>query len=141
MKLHPFQIAPLALAASLSLLASACNNETRVSEIEPATGTSNGGEEVIIKGQGFPRSGAVVRFGTREAQPVVIESDNAIKVYSPAGDKGTAADVSVVFNDGRAFVLKGAFHYVDSTQQRNTMDKFFDKASKEAGGKSGDEKK
>lgn len=139
MKIHPFQIAPLALA--LALAASACNNETRVSEIEPATGTSNGGEEVLIKGQGFPRSGAVVRFGTREAQPVMIESDNAIKVYTPAGDKGTSADVSVVFNDGRAFVLKSAFHYIDSTQQRNTMDKFFDKASKEAGGKPNEEKK
>jgi hypothetical protein len=121
----------LTLASLLVGATLGCSKETRISEIEPNTGTFSGGEEVIISGQNFPRSGVQVRFGTKEATGVAVESDHAIKAYTPAGDKGTASDVSVVFDDGRAFVLKGAFHYVDSTQQRNTMDKFFDKAAGE----------
>jgi hypothetical protein len=56
---------------------------------------------------------------------VVVESSTAIKVTTPAGDKSTSADVSVVFDDGKAFVLKSAFQYIDTTQQRQTMDKAF----------------
>jgi hypothetical protein len=133
MNIRPRSIASLTVAAALSvglaLVGGGCSTETRVSEIEPNFGTFSGGEEVVIKGNAFPRSGAVVRFGTKEAQPVMIESDNAIKVYTPAGDKGTQADVSVVFNDGRAFVLKSAFRYVDSTGQRQAMEKGFDKVN------------
>ncbi len=117
-------LAPLVAAAALG-----CSHETKITEIEPNQGTFNGGEEVEIKGQGFPRSGVMVRFGTKEALQVVIISDNVIKVASPAGDKGTTTDINVIFDDGRAFQLKNAFRYVDSTQQRNTMDKFFNKAS------------
>ena len=35
------------------------------------------------------------------------------------------------FDDGSALQLKNGFRYVDSTQQRQTMDKFFSKASGE----------
>lgn len=126
--MHGLMVRMFPVVVALSL--AGCSTETRISEIEPSTGTSNGGEEVIIRGTGFPRSGATVRFGTHEAQPVVVESDTAIKVYTPAGDKNTHSDVSIIFNDGRAFVLKGAFHYVDSTQQRAVMDNLFEKKGK-----------
>ena len=122
-------IAPIAFGLLISL--SGCTNETRVIEIEPNQGTFSGGEEVMIKGTAFPRSGVQVRFGTKPAGTAVVESDHTIKVFTPAGDKGTISDVSLVFDDGRAFVLKNSFRYVDSTQQRNTMDKFFNKASGE----------
>jgi hypothetical protein len=120
-------LAPLAL--SLAVGTSACSNETKITGIEPNTGTFTGGEEVELKGQNFPRAGVLVRFGTKEAQPAVVESDRLIKVQTPAGDKNTNSDITVVFDDGRSFVLKNGFRYVDSTQQRQTMDKFFDKAA------------
>ena len=32
---------------------------------------------------------------------------------------------AIVFDDGKAFLLKNGFHYVDTSQQRATMDKAF----------------
>ena len=123
------------LAASPALLGvvlafgmlSACSNELKVTEVEPPHGTFSGGEEITIHGNGFQpgRGGVSVRFGRREAQSVVVESATAIKVTTPAGDKSTSVDVSVVFDDGKAFVLKSAFQYIDTTQQKAAMDKAF----------------
>lgn len=119
----------LLAALPLSLLLAACNDgQTKFTGVEPNTGTFVGGEEVALLGQNFPRGGATVRFGDKAAQPVVMESDRRIKVTTPAGDKNTNSDITIIFDDGRAFQLKSGFRYVDSTQQRNTMDKFFDKA-------------
>jgi hypothetical protein len=119
-------------AVLLAGLASACSNDLKVSEVEPANGTSTGGEEVVIKGNGFQpgRGGVVVRFGRREATNVVVQSASEIKVTTPAGEKSTSADVSVVFDDGKAFVLKNAFSFVDTTQQRQMMDKTFNALGK-----------
>src|SRR5688572_25452126 len=104
-----------------------CSNDLKVSEVDPPHGTFSGGEEVLIKGNGFQpgRAGVSVRFGRREAQNVVVESTSAIKVTTPAGDKSTSVDVSVTFDDGKSFVLKSGFQYIDTTQQRQAMDKAF----------------
>lgn len=104
----------------------ACSNELKVTEAEPAHGTFTGGEEIVIKGNGFQpgRGGVSVKFGRREAGSVAVESASRIKVLSPAGDKNTTVDISVVFDDGRAFLLKNGFRYIDA-QQRATMDKAF----------------
>ena len=121
----------LLVALPLSLLLAACNDgQTKFTGLEPNTGTFVGGEEVALVGTNFPRGGATVRFGEKPATPVVMESDHRIKVTTPAGDKNTNTDVTIIFDDGRAFQLKNGFRYIDSTQQRNTMDKFFDKAAK-----------
>jgi hypothetical protein len=105
----------------------ACSSETRFTEMSPNTGAYTGGEEIEIRGNNFPRTGVTVRFGTKEANSVAILSDRLIKAVSPPGDKGTAVDVVLIFDDGRAFILKRGFRYVDSTQ-RETMEKFFNKA-------------
>lgn len=125
--------APSALLLALSLVASAatgCSTETRFVGVEPASGAFTGGEEVSLVGQNFPRMGVTVRFGFKEASRVVMESTSRIKVFTPAGDKNSATDVTLTFEDGRAFQLKNGFRYVDNTQQRQTMDKFFDKVQK-----------
>ena len=103
----------------------ACSNELKVSEIDPPHGTFSGGEEVVIKGNGFQpgRGGVTVKFGKKEAGAVVVESASTIKVTTPGGDKNTTVDVSVVFDDGKAFQIKNGFHFIDTTQQRATMDK------------------
>ncbi|HZS38068.1 MAG TPA: IPT/TIG domain-containing protein [Polyangia bacterium] len=118
---------------------SACSNELKVSEIDPPNGTFSGGEEVVIKGNGFQpgRGGVTVKFGKKDAQAVVVESSDKIKVTTPGGDKNTTVDVSVVFDDGKAFQIKNGFHFIDTSQQRATMDKAFNAF----GGDKKDEKK
>jgi len=115
----------IAIALALFCLP-ACSNELKVSDVDPPQGTYTGGEEVVIKGNGFQpgRGGVTVKFGRREAPSVAIESTDKIKVQTPAGDKNTQVDISVVFDDGKAFLLKNGFRYLDNTQ-RVTMDKAF----------------
>jgi hypothetical protein len=115
------------IAIALTLLGlSACSNELKVSEVDPPQGTYTGGEEVIIKGNGFQpgRGGVTVKFGRKDAVAVAVESADKIKVQTPAGDKNTTVDISVIFDDGKAFMLKNGFRYLDNTQ-RVTMDKAF----------------
>jgi hypothetical protein len=111
---------------ALSLCA-ACSNELKVSEVDPPHGAYTGGEEVVIKGNGFQpgRGGVVVKFGRRDAMAVVVESGDKIKVTTPAGDKNTTVDISLVFDDGKSFMIKNGFHFIDTSQQRATMDKAF----------------
>jgi hypothetical protein len=82
---------------------------------------------VIIKGNGFQpgRGGVTVKFGRKDAQAVVVESSDKIKVTTPAGDKNTSVDILVVFDDGKSFQIKNGFHFIDTSQQRATMDKAF----------------
>jgi hypothetical protein len=114
-------------AALIAVGLTACSNELKVSEVEPPNGAFSGGEEVIIRGNGFQpgRGGVTVKFGRKDATSVVVESSEKIKVSTPAGDKNTSVDVVVIFDDGKAFQLKNGFHYIDTTQQRDTMNKAF----------------
>jgi hypothetical protein len=113
--------AALIVAASLG----ACSNELKVSEVEPSTGTFNGGEDIVIHGNGFqPGRGVTVRFGHKEAQSVVVASPTKMQVTTPSGDENTTVDVSVIFDDGKAFMIKNGFHFVGNTQ-RATRDKAF----------------
>ncbi len=110
----------------LGTLVTGCSNELKVESVEPATGTYAGTEQVIIHGNGFQpgRQGVQVKFGRRDATGAVIESSDRIKVTTPSGDKSSSVDVTVVFDDGRAFQLKNAFKYIDNTN-RATMNSAF----------------
>jgi hypothetical protein len=123
----------LLLALSVAC-AAGCSNDLKVQEAEPEHGAYTGGEEVLIKGSGFQpgRGGVRVMFGKREAGSVAIESSTKIKVLSPSGDKNTTVDISVIFDDGKAFMLKNGFKYIDNTQ-RGTFDKAFDVLGKKPG--------
>src|SRR5947207_11643948 len=98
-----------------------CSTELKVSEIDPNAGTYTGGEEVVIRGNGFQpgRGGVTVKFGKHDATAIVVESGDKIKVSTPAGDKNTTVDISLVFDDGKAFLLKNGFRYLDASQNRN----------------------
>ena len=111
----------LAAAAVLSL--AACNNDLKVSEIEPASGIAGGGEEVVIRGGGFQpgRGGVTVKFGSHDATPVVVASSDKIQVTTPPGDKNTTVDVIVTFDDGKAFKVPSGFRYIESGLDRKTM--------------------
>ena len=127
--LAPVVSGGLMVAMAGAMFVAGCSNETKFTRVEPNQGVFTGGEEIELEGNAFPKGGVTVRFGFKEAAPVVTETDKRIKVMSPPGDKNTNVDVTITFDDGRAFVLKNGFHYIDNTQQRATMDKFFDKAS------------
>lgn len=118
------------LSAAL-LFVGACSNDLSVSSIEPNSGTYMGGEEVTIHGRGFQpgRSGVIVKFGTHQAASVSVESTGSIKVQTPAGDKNAGVDVMIVFDDGKAYVLKNGFRYVD-TSQKPTVGQALDSVGK-----------
>jgi len=105
----------------------ACSNELKVTTVEPPQGTYAGGEEVVIKGNGFQpgRGGVTVKFGTRDASSVVVASADKINVTTPGGDPNTTVDITVIFDDGKAFKLGNGFHYMAPVDQRGTLDKAF----------------
>ena len=117
------------VAVSMSLATVHCSNETRISELEPPQGTYMGGEEILIKGRNLPagKGGASVMFGRRPATNVVMESNSAIKVTSPAGDRNTEVDVVVVFDDGRTYQMKNGFRYLDAADNTKVMKHFGNK--------------
>ena len=116
-------------ALSLAVASSACSNETAVLSLDPPQGTYSGGEEIVIKGRNFPtgRGGVSVLFGRHAATNVILESASAIRVTSPAGDRNTKADIVVMFDDGRAYQLKDAFQYLDTTDNSKVMKHFGNK--------------
>jgi hypothetical protein len=112
----------------------ACSNELKVSSVEPAQGTFGGGEDIVIHGNGFQpgRSGVTVKFGNRPGTSVAVASSDKITVMTPGGDPNTTVDVTVVFDDGKAFKLANAFHYMAQVDQRGTLDKAFNTLGKDA---------
>ncbi len=116
----------LLVGLALCLSFAACSSETKIDGLEPPQGTFAGGEEIIIKGRNFPvkRGGASVTFGRRAATNVVMENDNTIKVTSPQGEKNTEVDITVLFDDGRAYQMKNAFRYLDATDNAKVMKNF-----------------
>jgi hypothetical protein len=104
-----------------------CSDELKVSGVQPPQGTYGGGEEVVIKGNGFKpgRGGVTVKFGKRDATSVVVASTEAINVMTPSGDPNTTVDVTVIFDDGKAFKVANAFHYMQPVENRQTLDKAF----------------
>ena len=113
----------------LLLLSLGCSNETRVSELEPGHGIYAGGEEILIKGNGFNpgHGGVTVKFGKKDASNIVVESDRSIRVTSPAGDRNTQVDITVIFDDGRAYLLRNGFKYLDVTDTSKVMKNLYEK--------------
>jgi hypothetical protein len=82
--------------------------------VNPATGSSDGGETVTIEGTGF-RVGTRPRvlFDGAAADAVEVLSSNAIQCVTPAHNAFPtfAADVMVVATDGQVATLEGAFTF------------------------------
>ena len=98
----------------------------KVDKVEPPQGTTAGGEEITIHGEGFQpgKTQAEVRFGRKKSEVVTIASTAKIKVVTPAGDKGPV-DVTIAFDDGRAFKLTNGFRYVEPAENQNARNAFF----------------
>ncbi|MCU1282183.1 MAG: hypothetical protein JWM53_5729 [bacterium] len=121
-------------AAAMIFGLSACSNELKVTSVEPPQGTFGGGEDVVIHGNGFQpgRGGVTVTFGKKPATSVVVASADKINVMTPGGDANTTVDVTVVFDDGKAFKLGNGFHYMAPADQRGTLDKAFNNLGKDS---------
>jgi hypothetical protein len=91
-----------------------CESGVKITSISPDVGTIAGGEDVILNGSGF-KTGLQVKFGGAEAKNVVIMGSNQIKANTPANHKGPC-DVTVTFDDGRAFKIANAFRYADPSE-------------------------
>jgi hypothetical protein len=108
----------------------------KVDKIEPPQGTVAGGEEVTIVGDGFQpgKTQAEVRFGRKKSEVVTIAATTKIKVVTPVGDKGPV-DVTVAFDDGRAFKISNGFRYVEPVENQNARNAFFNGGKVGAGPK------
>jgi hypothetical protein len=111
MKPHRRLSVALGIVAVLGLVSLGCNTGVKVTQISPENGTVAGGEDILIKGQGF-KAGVQVKFGRAEAKNVVILGENTIKATSPANSKGPC-DVTLTFDDGRAFKVANGFNYME----------------------------
>ena len=100
--------------------------------MEPAQGPSAAARRWSIHGNGFQpgRGGVTVTFGKRPATSVVVASADKINVMTPGGDPNTTVDVTVVFDDGKAFKLGNGFHYMAQVDQRGTLDKAFNSSAR-----------
>ena len=106
----------------------------KVESVEPAQGTTGGGEEITILGGGFQpgKTQAEVRFGRKKAENVVIASTSKIKVVTPSSDKGPV-DVNVMFDDGSSFKIANGFRYVEPATGDNARRAFFSGGQKPGG--------
>lgn len=119
----------LVLCAGFVVIQVACQQgggPTKIDKIEPPQGTTAGGEEITIVGDGFQpgKTQAEVRFGRKKSEIVTIASQTKIKVVTPVGDKGPV-DVTVAFDDGREFRLSNGFRYVEPAENQNARNAFF----------------
>ncbi|HEY8925663.1 MAG TPA: IPT/TIG domain-containing protein [Polyangia bacterium] len=134
----------LALFGGLFVLNTACpqsGGAMKVDKIEPPQGTTAGGEEITITGDGFlpGKTQAEVRFGHKKSEVVTIASTTKIKAVTPSSEKGPV-NVTVSFDDGKAFMIANGFRYVEPTENGNARNAFFG-GNKPAAGKIELEKK
>jgi hypothetical protein len=107
----------------------------RVEKVDPAQGTTGGGDEIVISGGGFEpgKTQAEVKFGRRKAESVVIASANKIKVISPSNEKGPV-DISVMFDDGSSFKIPNAFRYFEPADNSSVRRAFLSGGQAPGGG-------
>lgn len=91
-----------------------CKEEFAIRTISPATGVIGGGEPVEILGSGFNlNQGVAVYFGNSKANNVVVSSTKKLMVSTPSVSEPQVVDVRIATDDGKEFLLRRAFHYVE----------------------------
>jgi hypothetical protein len=114
---------------ALMLALASCESKggaLRVDEVEPPTGVTPGGDQVVIKGSGFEpgKTQVEIRFGRARADQVSIASANKIIVTTPPGDKGPV-DVTLMFDHGPQFKIPQGFKYVSPTSADDVRRAFY----------------
>jgi hypothetical protein len=132
----------LVFCGALVVLPAACkqgSGDIKVDKVEPPQGTTGGGEEVTILGDGFGQAPATVSFGGTPATVVTMVPPTKIRAVTPVGSKGPV-DVTVGFDNGRSFKIANGFRYVEPVENQNARNAFF-QGNKPAAGKIELEKK
>ena len=129
----------LGLAVSIGCwaLIAACTQgggPLKVDSVEPAQGTTAGGEEISIVGNGFQpgKTQAEVKFGRKKAESVTIASNSKITIVTPSNEKGPV-DVTVMFDDGSMFKVPNGFRYIEPADGENARRAFFSGGQKTGG--------
>ncbi len=86
----------------------------QVIEIEPRTGSPDGGDAITIHGEGFMTESRTVTvfFGDAQAQVIDIPSDTEVKIEAPPGSPGTSVDVIITFDPGGEIKLPHGYTFV-----------------------------
>jgi len=74
-----------------------------ITEVDPSSGPSTGGNEVVITGTGFTGVTAV-KFGTMAAEAFEVDSPTQITAAAPAGVAGSTVDVTVTTGGGTSAI-------------------------------------
>ncbi len=111
---------------ALSLACPQSGGSLKVDKVDPAPGTTNGGGEDTISGDGFVpgKTQAEVMFGHKKSETVAIASTTKIRAVTPPGEKGPV-DITVSFDDGKAFKIQNGFRYVEPADNGNARNAFF----------------
>jgi hypothetical protein len=87
-----------------------------IDSVLPGAGSSEGGEEIIITGQGIIEdTDYTVQFGLLEAEYEVIE-DGELLVITPPGPTGSAVDVTLSTVRNGTYTASNAFYYYDEDE-------------------------
>jgi hypothetical protein len=114
---------------ALLLAIAGCENKggsLKVDDVEPPTGVTPGGDQVVINGSGFEpgKTQVEVRFGRARAEQVSIASASKIVVVTPPGEKGPV-DVTLMFDHGPQFKIPQGFKYVSPTSADDVRKAFY----------------
>lgn len=113
------QLALAAVAIAACVLSGCGDAEMKVHRLDPAFGGTKGDDDVRIVGQGFRTDiGYSVYFGPRKASSVIVEGDDTLVATTPSFDDPMTVDVRIVADDGRVFLMKHAFRFVDQSGWR-----------------------
>ncbi|MBS1912808.1 MAG: IPT/TIG domain-containing protein [Bacteroidetes bacterium] len=82
-----------------------------VTSVNPASGPTAGGTQVMIFGQNF-MPGCVAKFGGTDARQTTYVNSNQVQAVTPTASGAGAVNVRVVNPDGQGGGLPGAFTYV-----------------------------
>ena len=108
------KIAATIFIGLLVLAAVGCSEEFAIRTLAPATGVLGGGEPIEILGSGFNNNqGISVYFGNSKATNVVVNSSKKMTVSTPSTGEPQVVDVRILTDDGKEFLLRRAFRYVE----------------------------
>jgi hypothetical protein len=115
-------------ALSLAPLAIGCGEDDpklKVYDLSPTSGSTEGGDYIIIKGNRFTKDGprnAKIYFGSHQAQFISWQSDSQLIVQSPPGKAGDVVDVMIIFDPGGRLTIKKIFKYVEKNDSMGSFD-------------------
>ncbi len=110
------KFAAIILVVLAGCIAAGCEEKFGIKDVSPAVGVLGGGEPVDIRGSGFDQNmGIAVYFGNTKADNVVVKSTNTLTVNTPSSGEPKVVDVRIATDDGKEFLIKRAFRYVEKS--------------------------